>query len=330
MEKVQLGKSDILISPITFGAWAIGGWMWGGTDDDEAMKAMRTGLEHGVSSIDTAPVYGLGHSEQMVGKLIKEVGRDKVEVLTKFGWNWKMEKGEALMEGAAPGQPNQKIYSYAGRDGIMMEVEDSLRRLNTDYIDLYQIHRPDPNTPMEEVMETLLVLKEQGKIRAAGVSNCTVDEMKAAEGVMPLASSQSPYSMVYRKIEKDILPHCMEEGIGILAYSPLQRGLLTGKIKSGHAFKSDDHRGRNKFFQEPNLSRTNEFLDKIKPIADAHHATLGQLVINWTIHREGITAALVGARNAEQMEQNAKSLDFKLSEEEIDQIYKELNELEIE
>lgn len=304
--------------------------MWGGTDDGEALKAMRTGLEHGASSIDTAPVYGLGHSEKMVGRLIKEVGRDKVEVLTKFGWNWKMPSGDSIMKGSSPGEPEMDIYSNASKEGILMEVEDSLRRLNTDYIDLYQIHRPDPNTPMEEVMETLLKLREQGKIRAAGVSNCTVDQMKAAESVMPLASTQSPYSMVYRKIEQDIVPHSLENSIGILAYSPLQRGLLTGKIKPGHQFKEDDHRGRNKFFQEPNLTRTNEFLEKIKPIAESHNATLGQLVINWTLRRPGITCALVGARNSEQMKQNAESLSFELSEDEIDQINAELETLVIE
>ncbi|MEM9339312.1 MAG: aldo/keto reductase [Bacteroidota bacterium] len=330
MDKVQLGKSDVFVSPITFGAWAIGGWMWGGTDDDEAMKAMRKSFEMGVTSIDTAPVYGLGHSEKVVGDFVKEVGRDHVEILTKFGWNWKLGKGEHLMDGAPPGGEDQKIYSYAGKDGIVQEVEDSLRRLNTDYIDLYQIHRPDPHTPVEEMMEACLSLHKEGKIRAFGVSNMSVELMKEAEGLMNVASSQSPYSMVYRKIEKDIIPHCQEKEIGILAYSPLQRGLLTGKIKSGHVFAEGDHRAKNRFFQEPNLTRTNEFLDKIKPIAAAHDATLGQLVINWTVQRSGITTALVGARNSAQAEQNAQALSFVLTAEELSQIDSELGHLTIE
>ncbi len=330
MEKVQLGKSEVFVSPITFGAWPIGGWMWGGTDDDEAMKAMRKSFEMGVTSIDTAPVYGLGHSEKVVGDFVKEVGRDQVEILTKFGWNWKLGKGEHLMNGAEPGGEDQKIYSYAGKDGITMEVEDSLRRLKTDYIDLYQIHRPDPNTSTDEMVATCLELQKQGKIRAFGVSNMSVEGMKESEAVMNVASSQSPYSMVYRKIEKDIIPHCMESEIGILAYSPLQRGLLTGKIKSGHKFPKGDHRSENRFFQEPNLTRTNEFLENIKPIASDHGVTLGQLVINWTIQRPGITTALVGARNAEQAAQNAGALGFKLSQVEIDRINSELEKVIIE
>lgn len=330
MNKVQLGNSDLHISPIAFGAFAIGGWRWGNTDDKEALNALRTGLEHGISSIDTAPVYGLGHSEKLVGDLVKEVGRDKVEILTKFGWNWKMNKGEYVMDGAEPGKETKKIYSYSGKDGIMMEVEDSLRRLNTDYIDLYQLHRPDGITPIGEVMDALLELRKQGKIRAIGVSNCTVAQMEEAESVLELASTQSPYSMVYRKIEKDIVPHSLENNIGILGYSSLQRGLLTGKIKPDHQFGEEDARGGNRFFQEPNLTRTNQFLDKIKPIAESHNATLGQLVINWTLQRPGITCALVGARNSEQMAQNAGSLSFSLSGEEVDQINQELGKLVIE
>ncbi len=319
-----------MVSPITFGAWAIGGMSWGGTDDEEALGAMRRSIELGVTSIDTAPVYGLGHSEKVVGKLIKEVGRDKVEVLTKFGLNWKTTKGEYLFDGTSPGEGKQKVYSYTGRDGIIQEVEDSLRRLNTDYIDLYQIHRPDATTAIEETMETLNDLVKQGKIRAAGVSNHHTGLMEQAMKVTSIATSQSPYSMVYRKIEKDIVPFCLENEIGILAYSPLQRGLLTGKITPDYKFSDDDHRPTTRFFKEPNLTRTNEFLQKIKPIADDHGVTLGQLVIQWTLKRPGIAVVLVGARNAEQAQQNARSLDFELSQSEIDKINTELERVEIE
>ncbi|WP_424963052.1 aldo/keto reductase [Ekhidna sp.] len=326
MKKVQLGKSNLYISPIAFGAWAIGGQAWGGNEDKDALEAMKKSYDMGITSIDTAPVYGFGHSEKLVGKAIKEIGRDKLEILTKFGFNWKTEKGEYQF----PTTDGGKTHAYAGRDGIMQEVEDSLKRLGTDYIDLYQIHRPDATTPIEETMETLKELQQQGKIRAIGMSNHTVELMKEADQVIDLASTQSPYSMIYRKIEKDIIPYCLEEGVGILAYSPLQRGLLTGKIKSDHEFKGDDHRADNKFFKEPNRSRTNAFLDQIKPIADDHGVTLAQMVINWTVQREGITAALVGARNAKQAEENAKSMSFKLSEEEINTINYEMEKVIID
>ncbi len=326
MEKVQLGKSDLHISPIVFGAWAIGGQAWGGNEDKDALEAMKKSFDLGVTSIDTAPVYGFGHSESLVGKAIKEIGRDNLEILTKFGFNWKTEKGEYQF----PTSDGGKTYAYAGRDGIMQEVEDSLKRLGTDYIDLYQIHRPDATTPIEETMEVLKELQQQGKIRAIGMSNHTVELMKRADSVISLVATQSPYSMVYRKIEKDIIPYCMEENVGILAYSPLQRGLLTGKITSDHEFKGDDHRADNKFFKEPNRSRTNAFLDQIKPIAEERGVTLAQLVINWTVQREGITAALVGARNAKQAEENAKSMSFQLSEEEIKTINSEMEKVVIE
>lgn len=330
MEKVQLGKSEINLSPVVFGAWAIGGWMWGGTDDHLALEALKAGFEKGVTSIDTAPVYGLGHSEKLVGQFTKEVGRENIEILTKFGWNWEMPKGEALMKSSWPGGSEMDVYSNASKKSIIYEVEQSLKRLQTDYIDLYQIHRPDPNTTVEEMVEACSQLKKDGKIRAFGVSNMSVNLMKEAENRIPIASSQSPYSMVYRKIEKDILPYCIENNIGILAYSPLQRGLLTGKIVANYAFNDGDHRARNKFFKEPNRSRTNTFLEKIKPIADDHHVTLGQLVINWTVNRQGITAALVGARNAKQARENAAAMSFALSEKEDRLINDELEKVVID
>lgn len=325
MKKVQLGKSDLYISPIVFGAWAIGGKAWGGNDDQDAFKAIKASYDLGITSIDTAPVYGFGHSEELVGKTVKEIGRDKVEILTKFGFNWKTEKGEYQF----PTSDGGKTYAYAGRDGIIQEVEDSLKRLDTDYIDLYQIHRPDATTPIEETMEVLKELQQQGKIRAIGMSNHTVEMMKKASDVIDLASTQSPYSMVYRKIEKDIVPYCQEDNVGILAYSPLQRGLLTGKITSDYEFKGDDHRPDTKFFKEPNRSRTNEFLQKIKPIADKNEVTLAQLVVNWTIQRPGITAALVGARNEEQVQENAKSLSFTISDDDLNFINSELEKVVI-
>lgn len=330
MQKEKLGKSAVEVTQITFGAWAIGGWMWGGTDDQQALEALKTSYENGVTSIDTAPIYGLGHSEKVVGQFAKTVGRHNIEILTKFGWNWEMPLGDPLMKGSWPGGPEKNVYSNASKEAIIYEVEQSLKRLQTDYIDLYQIHRPDPNTAVEETVETCLKLQKEGKIKAFGVSNMTVELMQRCEAIMTVASSQSPYSMVYRKIEKDILPHCIEYNIGILAYSPLQRGLLTGKITSDYQFKDGDHRANNKFFNEPNRSRINEFLHKIKPIAEGHGVTLGQLVINWTVRQEGITTALVGARNADQARENAQSMNFEPSEEEFQFINDELKKVFIE
>jgi len=330
MKKVKLGKSDVEVSQVTFGAWAIGGWMWGGTDDELAMEALKESFDNGATSIDTAPVYGLGHSEKIVGKFIKDVGRSNVEILTKFGWNWDMKAGKPVMKGSWPDGPEMDIYSSMKKEVIFQEVEDSLKRLDTDYIDLYQLHRPDGETEIEEVAEACQVLIDQGKIRAYGLSNSKVEHLSKASAVSQVASNQPPYSMVYRKIEKDILPYCIENTIGILAYSPLQRGLLTGKITSGYQFGEGDHRPENKFFKEPNLSRTNDFLNKIKPIADGHGVTLGQLVINWTVEREGITTALVGARNANQATENAKSMDFKISESEMLFINEELEKVVID
>lgn len=330
MEKVQLGNSDLRVSPVVFGAWAIGGWMWGGTDDRLASEAMKASYDRGVTSIDTAPVYGLGHSEKIVGSFAKEVGRQHLEILTKFGWNWEMPRGEALMKGATPGGKDQDIYSNASKESIIYEVEQSLRRLQTDYIDLYQIHRPDPSTPVDEMMEACHQLQKQGKIKAFGVSNMAVSMMEEGMEVMNIASSQSPYSMVYRKIETDILPFCAKKEIGILAYSPLQRGLLTGKITKDYEFGKGDHRASNKFFKEPNRTNTNKFLEKIQPIAEDHGVTLAQLVINWTVQQPGITAALVGARNAKQATENAEALHFSLSEAEIDSINKKLALVDID
>lgn len=329
MKKVKLGKSDIEITPIVFGAWAIGGWMWGGNDDKDAIRAIHSSLDHGVTSIDTAPIYGMGHSEKLVAEALKDIPRDKVQILTKFGMRWDLDKGDHAFDSQMNDGTPVKITKYGGKESIIKEVEDSLRRLNTDYIDLYQMHWPETTTPISESMEALLILLEQGKIRAAGVCNYSADQMKEAEKVISLASNQVPYSMVLRNIEEDVVPYVEEHGNGILAYSPLQRGLLTGKITSDYTFNEGDHRPNSRYFKEPNLSRTNEFLQKIKPIADGHDVTLGQLVINWTLQQPGITAALVGARNDQQVEQNSKALEFTISDEEMQTINRELEKVEV-
>jgi len=329
MEKRALGKSGLQVSPIVFGAWAIGGWMWGGAEKKDSMRAIHSCLDHGISSLDTAPIYGFGYSEQLVGEAIKGK-RDSYEILTKAGMRWEGKKGEYFFTTNDNSGKQREIYTYSGRDSIIAECEDSLKRLGTDYIDLYQIHWPDNTTPIEEAMEAFRVLMEQGKIRAAGVSNYSVEQMERAKSVVELASNQVPYSMVRRDIEKDVVPWCLENNCGILAYSPLQRGLLTGKITPDYPFAPGDSRPETPHFKINNLIQINKFLKKIAPLAEEKGASLSQLVIAWTLRQPGITVALVGARTEEQVIQNAGALDVQLSEDEINTINRKLEKLILE
>lgn len=317
MEYRKLGHSDLEISAITFGAWAAGGWMWGSTDRNEAIDAIKASYEVGVTSIDTAPIYGQGVSEEIVGEAIKGYSRDKVQILTKFGMRWDLAKGDfGFNSYKNDGEPID-IYKYAGKESIIHECEQSLKRLGTDYIDLYQIHWPDSTTPIDETFEAVSRLIEQGKVRFAGVCNYDVAQMAEADETLKLVSNQIPFSMVNRGIEEETVPYCIENNKSILAYSPLERGLLTGKITSDYKFKDGDHRAGHAHFQPDFIEKTNLLLDKIKPIAEQHNASLGQLVLRWTIERPGITIALAGARNAEQAVQNAKTIDINLSKEEL-------------
>jgi aryl-alcohol dehydrogenase-like predicted oxidoreductase len=329
MEKRTLGSHGLKVSPITLGAWAIGGWMWGGADKKDSIRAIQACPDHGISSIDTAPVYGFGLSEKVVGEAIRGK-RDRYEILTKAGLTWEGKRGEYHFSTVDNnGQPCD-IYKYSGRDSIIAECEESLRRLGTDYIDLYQIHWPDHTTPIEEPMEAFRKLIEQGKIRAAGVSNYSVEQMERASAVVDLSSNQMPYSMVRREIEQDVVPWCVKNNCGILAYSPLQRGLLTGKITPDYPFAPGDSRPETPHFRISNLIKTNKFLDSIKPLADEKGATLSQLVIAWTLLQPGITVALVGARTQEQVEQNSGALEIQLSAEEVDSINRKLDLLHLD
>lgn len=327
MEYRKLGDSDLNVSVITFGAWAAGGWMWGGTERSEAVKAIQKSYHVGVTSIDTAPIYGQGLSEEIVGEAIKDFPRDKVQILTKYGMRWDLAKGDFAMHSKDTSGREIDIYKYAGKDSIIEECENSLKRLGTDYIDLYQIHWHDKTTPIDETMEAVVRLIEQGKVRYAGVCNYSADLMREAANSIDLVSNQVPYSMVKRDIEAETVPYCIENNKAILAYSPLERGLLTGKMKPGHKFAQDDHRASLYFFKDENLKRVDAFLDKIKPMADDKQATVGQLVLRWTVEQPGITIALVGARDAGQALQNAAAMDVKLSAAEISQITEELNKL---
>lgn len=327
MEYRKLGTSDLELSVITFGSWAAGGWMWGGTEHNDSVNAIKAAYDLGVTSIDTAPVYGMGASEEIVGKALRDLPRDKIQILTKYGMRWDLAKGDFGFKSKDNDGKDIDIYKYAARESIIKECEDSLRRLNTDYIDLYQIHWPDNTTPIRETMETVAQLIKEGKVRYASVCNYNVEQLQEAGKYINLVSNQVPYSMVKRDIEKDIVPYCIENKKSILAYSPLERGLLSGKMKPGYTFGEGDHRAGLYFFKDENLLITNEFLSKIKPLADEKNATLAQLVLRWTIEQPGITIALAGARNPVQAIQNAKAADVKLNKEEIDFIITELNKV---
>jgi aryl-alcohol dehydrogenase-like predicted oxidoreductase len=330
MEYRKLGHSDLNVSVVTFGAWAAGGWMWGGTERQEAVKAIQAGFDYGVTSIDTAPAYGQGLSEEIVGEAIKGIPRDKIQILTKYGLSWQGTKGQFFFHSRNNQGKPLDIYRYSGKEGIIKECETSLRLLGTDYIDLYQIHWADPTTPVQETMEAVAQLIKEGKVRYAGVCNYDLALMKEAAKYINLVSDQVPYSMVRRDIEKDLVPYLIQNNQSVLAYSPLQRGLLSGKIKPGHSFAEGDTRAELAYYSDQNIRLTNAFLEKIKPLADAKNASLSQLVIRWTVEQPGITIALVGARNAIQSVENAKAAQLKLSVEEINFVHSELEKLKLE
>ncbi|RNL49671.1 aldo/keto reductase [Pedobacter jejuensis] len=324
MEYRKIGNSDLELSAITFGAWAAGGWMWGSTDRNDAIKAIQAGFDLGVTSIDTAPIYGQGDSEEIVGDAIKGISRDKLQIVTKFGMRWDLAKGELAMKSKNNDGKDIDVYKYAGKESVTYECEQSLKRLGTDYIDLYQIHWPDLTTPISETFEAVSKLIEQGKVRYAGVCNYNVAQLKEAGETLEIVSNQIPFSMVNRGVEDETVPYCIENNKSVLAYSPMERGLLTGKMTADYKFEEGDHRQGNKFFTPESIEKTNAFLAKIKPLADEKNATLSQLVLRWTIERPGITIALVGARNEKQAVQNAEAINVKLSNEEIQFINSEL------
>jgi len=304
---------------VIFGAWAVGGWMWGGNDEADSIAAIQASIDHGVTTIDTAAVYGQGYGEEVVGKAIRG-RRDQVQIATKCGMTWDLEGGSDPWATQDRLGHDILIRRNSSPRTIPIECERSLQRLGTDVIDLYQVHWPDTTTPVEDTMAALVRLKDQGKIRTIGVSNYDATWVRRAAAAGPLASLQPPYSLIQRKIESEILPTCRELGVGVIVYSPMERGLLTGSVSADRVFPAGDHRSGHKFFRPENRKRTLDSLEKIRPIAETHGVSLAQLVINWTIQVPGITAAIVGARNAEQAVHNAKALSFQLSAEECAEI----------
>jgi len=327
MEYRKLGKSDLELSTITYGAFAIGGTMWGGNEKQNSIDAIHASLDHGISTIDTAPFYGFGLSEELIGEAIKGRDRSKIQILNKFGLVWDQSnqgKGEHFFDAEENGK-TLPIYKYAAKANVIKELEESLKRLGTDYIDLLQLHWPDASTPIDETMEALESLIQQGKIRAAGVSNYNLDQMKTANETIALSSNQLAYSMLNRGIADDVIPYAVEHHISIIAYSPLERGLLTGKYFKDATLKANDH--RNGYFGQFDSEKVKSFLAAIQPIADAKNASLSQLVLRWTTLQPGITIVLAGARDASQAIDNAKAMDIIFKRDEIDYINEQLNKI---
>lgn len=329
MQRKTLGNSSVSVTPIAFGAWAIGGWMWGGAEDAAALRALKASFDAGITTIDTAPVYGFGKSEELVGKAMEGTPRDKYEILTKYGLNWKTPEGEFFFDTADNSGKPLKVYKYSAKQSVIRECEDSLKRLNTDYIDLLQIHWADATTPIAETMEAVASLIKQGKVRAAGVCNYSAQQVNEALNTVNIVSNQVPYSLVNRDIEKDVVPQAIQKGISIIPYSPLQRGLLTGKIKPGHVFGPGDTREGSKFYKPENIVRINAMLDTLNAIAAGRNATLAQLIINWTTRQPAMDCVLVGARDDKQVVDNVKALSFTLTSDELKNIRAAAEALEL-
>ncbi len=307
----RIGASDIEASAVGLGTWAIGGWMWGGTDEARSIRAIHAAVDAGVTLIDTAPAYGQGLAEEIVGKAL-EGRRDKVVLATKCGLVWHTRKGNHFFDcDIGP------VHRYLGRDSIVHEVEESLRRLGTDVIDHYITHWQDPTTPIDETMEALERLKAEGKIRSIGASNTTADDVRAYLAAGRLDAIQEEYSMVKRDAERELLPLCRENGVSLLSYSSLALGLLSGKIGPDRVFEGDDLRKDNPRFSLSNREKIARLMAAIAPIADGHGATKAQTVIAWTLRQPGVTFSLCGARDERQAIENAGAGRLRLSEAEL-------------
>jgi aryl-alcohol dehydrogenase-like predicted oxidoreductase len=316
MQRRQLGYTDLKLTTIGLGTWAMGGpWQfgWGPQDDNEAIAAIREALEQGVNWIDTAPIYGCGHSEELVGKALKDSRSVEAEtnqkpfIATKCGllWNDKREKVSCLKS-----------------ESIREECHASLKRIGVEVIDLYQIHWPEPEEDIEQAWEEMARLAEEGKVRYIGVSNFNVEQIKRVQKIAPVASVQPPYNMLHREVEDKLLNYCAENNIGVVAYSPMCRGLLTGKFSQERlaGLPLDDHRRRKPDFHDPQFTATLQLVDQLRPIAERNGRTLAQLAISWVLHQPEVTAAIVGARRSEQIKETAKAADWKLTIEDIEQI----------
>lgn len=291
----ELGGSGIRVSVVGMGTWAIGGTWWGGTDEQDSIAAIQRGLDEGINLIDTAPAYGFGLSEEIVGKAIKGRRREDIVVATKVGLAWHARQGEYFFE-----MDDGSVYRCLRRDSIRYEVEQSLRRLGVDYIDLYQTHWQDPTTPIADTMQALMELRDEGRIRAIGVSNCSVAQMGEYLEVGRIDSNQPLYNMLDRDTEAELLPFCREHNIAVLSYSSLALGLLTGTMPPDRAFAADDLRAQNPRFAPESIAHVNAVLEKLAPFREKYGLDQTQLTIAWTISRPGVTCALVGVRRPQQ------------------------------
>ena len=307
----EIGRSGVKASAVGLGTWAIGGWMWGGTDERESIAAIQASLDAGVTLIDTAPAYGLGRSEEIVGKALAG-RRDKAVIATKCGLVWHTNKGRHFFD-----QDGRPVHRYLGRDAILHEVEQSLKRLGTDYIDLYITHWQDPTTPIEETMRALEDLRAAGKIRAIGASNVNLEELEIYVKIGGLDAIQERFSMLDREIEAQLLPVTTANGVATLSYSSLALGLLSGSIGPERVFSGDDQRRDNPRFSVANREKVTRFAEAIRPIAQEHEASIAQIVIAWTLAQPGITFALCGARNPAQALDNARAGTIRLSAEDL-------------
>lgn len=312
MQDRQLGNSEIKTSVVGLGTWAIGGWMWGGTDERSAIEAIQASIDAGVSLIDTAPAYGMGLSEEIVGKALNGRRHNKVIISTKCGLVWHTTQGRHFFD--ASGKP---VHRYLGSDSIRYEVEQSLQRLGVETIDIYHTHWQDPTTPVAETMQTLLDLKQEGKIRSIAASNITVEDMEAYCQAGQLDAVQEKYNMLDRDLEENILPYCRKNNVSVLSYSSLALGLLTGKIGPERQFAGDDLRIENPRFTVENRQKVANLLAAFEPITLERGISLAQLVIAWTLAQPGITYALCGARNAQQAIENAHAGDIILTDDEL-------------
>ena len=306
MEFSKIGTTDIEVSRIGLGTWAIGGWMWGGTDEKESIRTIRTALERGVNLIDTAPVYGFGRSEEIVGKALAEGGlRTKTVLATKVGLDWR---------GSHP-------LRDASRRRVMKEIEASLKRLRTDVIDIYQVHWPDPATPIEETAAAMGTLYEQGKIRVIGVSNFSREQMSRFSRIAPIHTVQPPYNLFERGIEKDVLPHCWWQGIAVLAYGSICRGLLSGRMNAQTVFGGDDLRRTDPKFQQPRYGKYLEAVEALDRFARENYGKgVIHLALRWVLDKPGITTALWGARRPDQLDPINEVMDWHLGRQEREQI----------
>lgn len=309
MQKRRLGNTDLELTSVGLGAWAMGGpWLygWGPQDDDESIATINRALEEGINWIDTAAIYGHGRSESVVGRALKQMSR-KPLVATKCGLCWD-EQNERI--------PRLKAQS------IRAECHDSLKRLGIDTIDLYQIHWNQPDEDIEEGWTEMARLVEEGKVRHIGVSNFEVGQIRRIQKIHPVASLQPPYSMLYRGVEDELLDYCGSNDIGVIVYSPMQRGLLTGKFDAERVanLPEGDHRKASPDFQQPQFGATLQLVEQLRPIAERNGRTLAQLSISWVLRRSEVTAAIVGARNPKQITETAPAADWELSEKDIEEI----------